>query len=72
MKCPKYIEESLRKRARFAELFNVHDSTISHFVLENDIDAEDYDILGGCESIVNPYDSQQRVYKAILAKEAQK
>ena len=69
MKCPKYIEEALRKRANCAMDFTTHDVTIAHFLERHRIEVEDYDIYGGCESYVNPFDSSKRIYEAILAKE---
>ena len=66
MKVPKYIAEALEKRANFAYKFNHYDYIITQFIIKNRINAEEYDYCGGCESIVNPSTSSERVYQAIL------
>lgn len=68
MKCPKYIKDALFKRARLAALFTIHDMTIYEFLEKHDIEVESYDILGGCEAYVNPFDSAKRILAAIEAK----
>lgn len=69
MRVPKYIEEALNKRAKLADKFNHYDLIISQFIDNNGVEVEEYDYHGGCESIVNPYNSSARVYKAILNKD---
>lgn len=69
MKCPKYIEDALFKRANCAARFMEHDWVIAQFLEKHDIEVEDYDIYGGCESYCNPDASSRRIYEAILAKE---
>ena len=69
MKCPKYIEDALRKRADCATRFMEHDLTIARFLEKHNIDVHDYDIYGGCEAYGNPDASSNRIYEAILAKE---
>ena len=69
MECPKYIAEALRKRAYCALNFTSHDVTIARFLEKHGIEVEDYDIYGGCEAYVNPIESSNRIYEAILAKE---
>ena len=68
MKCPKYIEEALRRRANHAAKFTSLDVMIMEFLEKNDIIVEEYDICGGCESYVNPHDSSRRILEAIKAK----
>jgi hypothetical protein len=68
MKCPKYIQEALVRRAACAERFTDYDITIRRWLEKHDIIVEDFDICGGCESYVNPYASSGRIYKAILEK----
>lgn len=69
MRCPKYIRDSLIKRAKCAMEFTAQDCIIRKFLERNNIKVEDYDISGGCESYVNPVDSSNRILEAILAKE---
>lgn len=68
MKCPKYIEKALLRRANHAAAFSTLDVEIMEFLEKNDIEVEEYDICGGCESYVNPYDSSRRILEAIKAK----
>lgn len=69
MKCPKYIKKALDKRAKAAEVFIKQDGIIYDYLEKHKIDVMDYDILTGCESLVNPHSSSQRIYAAILKKE---
>ena len=68
MDCPKYIKEALRKRAECADKFTDYDLLIAKYLEKHQIDVENFDIHGGCESYVNPWDSSQRIYEAILEK----
>lgn len=65
MKCPKYIKDLCYKRAKAASKFIDYDYKIYEWLEEHDVQVEDFDILTGCESIVNPYASSERIIKAI-------
>lgn len=65
MKMPKYIENAIDQRANHAERFNHYDYIISQWVDKNGVDAENFDIYGGVESIVNPWASAIRLKEAI-------
>lgn len=65
MKCPKYIKDLCYKRAIVAAKFTSYDYKIYQWLEEHNIQVEDYDILTGCESIVNPFLSSERIIKAI-------
>ena len=67
MRCPNYIRKALIKRAKCAATFTDLDLEISEWLEKNDLLnlIEDYDIHGGCESYVNPYDSSFRILKVI-------
>ena len=71
MEIPKYIDVALRRRTKAAVSFNTNDYIISQWIdkngLQDDVDLADYH--GGCESIVNPYDAEMRIRKAIKVKE---
>ena len=69
MNCPKYIIKALNTRAKCAFKFTECDLIIAKFLDKHNIPVEDYDIHGGCESYVNPYNSSRRIYDAILEKE---
>ena len=69
MKCPKYISQALDQRAKLASRFMELDYMIAEFLDRNDVFVEDYDIRGGCESYVNPFDSSRRILEAIENKE---
>ena len=49
--------------------FSIQDEVIRKFLERNNIEVEEFDISGGCESYVNPVDSSNRILEAILAKE---
>lgn len=65
MKCPKYIKDLCYKRAKAASKFMDYDFEIYNWLEDHNIQVEDYDINTGCESIVNPYSSSDRIIKAI-------
>ena len=65
MKCPKYMSELCIKRAKAAEKFCAYDWEIAEFLDKHHIYVEDYDIHTGCESIVNPRASSNRIIEAI-------
>ena len=68
MDVPVYIKQALARRARAANMFMKYDLIISKWCSKNDIDTEPYDTYGGVESIVHPYESQQRILNAIKNK----
>lgn len=68
MKIPKYIDEMLERRAKVAETYNALDFEISTWLTKNDIEAEDYDVHGGVEGLVNPRASIARIRQCILEK----
>lgn len=67
MKCPEYIKEALRQRARCARRFLELDCMIVEWLEKNNlVDAvEDYDIATGCESYCNPEESSKRIIEVI-------
>lgn len=65
MKCPQYIKDMLMRRARYAEEFTAIDFALGEWLDKHGIEVEEYDIRGGCESYVNPYDSSRRIIEAI-------
>lgn len=67
MKCPKYIRDALKQRARCASRFQELDYIIREWLDKNNLyDAvENYDISGGCESYVNPDASSARILEVI-------
>lgn len=62
---PFEIEQALLKRAEAALEFTVADCAIVKFLDEHNIKVEEYDILMGCESLINPTDSANRIWHAI-------
>lgn len=65
MKCPNYIRDLCYKRAKAASRFIDYDYKIYEWLEDHNVQVEDFDILTGCESIVNPYASSDRIIKAI-------
>lgn len=65
MKCPKYIEDALNKREKAAYMFNHYDWMVSNWCDKHNVPLETYDCYGGCESLVNPSHSTERVLEAI-------
>ena len=65
MKCPNYIRDLCYKRAKAASRFMDYDYKIAEWLEEHNVQVEGYDIHTGCESIVNPYSSSDRIIKAI-------
>ena len=65
MKCPNYIRDLCYKRAKAASKFIDYDYKIYEWLEDHNVQVEDFDILTGCESIVNPYASSDRIIKAI-------
>ena len=65
MKCPKYIKDLCYRRAKAASKFIDYDYKIYEWLEDHNVQVEDFDILTGCESIVNPYASSDSIIKAI-------
>ena len=67
MKCPKYIIALCKKRAEYVDKFLKCDCEIVEWLEKHNLlsEVEDYDILTGCESIVNPDASSQRIIEVI-------
>ena len=72
MKIPKYIDETLRKRANAAYKFVDYDCIVSDFVENNGIELDPTHYGLGCESLLNPDSSANAVREAILAHENNK
>ena len=66
MKIPKYIEEALRKRSKASVMLSKFDYIVTKFIEEHNIYVDEYDYNGGCEAIINPYESEERIKTAIL------
>ena len=67
MKCPEYVKNALLQRAKTAGKFIKCDTVVVEWLEKNNmVDVvEDYDILTGCEALVNPTDSAKRILEAI-------
>ena len=67
MKCPNYIRNALKQRAKCASRFQELDYIIREWLEKNGLydSVESYDICGGCESYVNPDSSSARVLEVI-------
>ena len=65
MKIPKYIDDALRMRTKYACLVSDRCSIIDEWLDKNGIECEYCDTHGGCEIYVNPYDSEQRIRECI-------
>lgn len=67
MKIPKYISEALRLRTYFAVRLMKYCYIVDEYLDKHGISdyLEDYDIRTGCEIYCNPYDSEERIRKAI-------
>lgn len=65
MKIPKYIQVLIDQRERYAIKYVETDYQLSEWLDKHNIMVMDYDIYGGCESIVNPTDSANRIKEAI-------
>ena len=65
MKCPKYIDEALNKRTRYAYKLDNAMQLVDHWLDKNNIECENYDTHTGYEIYVNPFSSEQRIREAI-------
>lgn len=65
MKCPKYIDEALNKRTKYACKLDAAINVVDEWLDKHNIECEFEDTHGGCEIYVNPFSSEQRIRKAI-------
>lgn len=65
MKCPKYIDKLIDRRARLARELLMTDYTLSEWIDKNGIEVEPEDYFGGCEVYCNPDDCAERIRQAI-------
>lgn len=65
MKCPKYIDEALNKRTKYACKLDDAMQVVDKWLDENNIECENYDTHTGYEIYVNPFSSEQRIREAI-------
>lgn len=65
MKCPKYIDKIIDRRARLAVELNDADCRLAEWLEKNMVEVDDYDVYGGCEMYMNPYNSAERIREAI-------
>lgn len=65
MKCPKYIEDALNKRAKAAIQFNKYDSLVSRWINKNNIYVESENTFGGVDAIMHPEESKKVILEAI-------
>lgn len=65
MKIPKYIDEALKKRTRYAYKLDDAMQLVDKWLDDNNIECENYDTHTGYEIYVNPFSSEQRIREAI-------
>lgn len=68
MQIPKYIEKLIDKRAELSVFLNHADHKLGDWLERNCVKVEEYDIYGGCEMYVNPWNSADRIKQAIKDK----
>lgn len=69
MKVLKYVEDIILSRCKAAERYIVYCDELAKFLRKHDIEIMDYDDTSGCESLINPRDSANRILEAIREKE---
>ena len=69
MKIPKYVEELIMKRAKYASYLMDVSYELDKWLDKNEIECESYDTHTGVEIYCNPASSARRIRDAILAKE---
>lgn len=69
MRIPKYINKYLDRRAMHAAKFFDYGYEVDQWLKKNGIEIDSYDGCTGVESIVNPYESIERIREAIVNKE---
>lgn len=65
MKIPKYIDEALKKRTKYACKLADAMYIVDEWVDRHNIECEDYDTHTGVEIYASPHSSEQRVREAI-------
>lgn len=68
MEIPKYIDEALRLRTKYAELLADKMFIVDNWLDKNEIECEDCDTHSGVEIYCNPYPSEMRIRQAINQK----
>lgn len=65
MKIPKYIDEALKKRTKYACKLDDAMNVVDKWLDEHNIECESYDTHTGYEIYTNPFSSEQRIREAI-------
>lgn len=65
MRIPKYVDEALKRRTKYANLLSSACEVVDGFIGKHGIDVEDCDWMTGCEIYVNPQASEMRIRTAI-------
>lgn len=65
MKIPKYIDEALTKRTKYACKLDDAMNIVDDWLDKYNIECEDYDTHTGYEIYINPFLSEQRIREAI-------
>ena len=65
MNLPKYIDEALTKRTKYACKLNDAMNVVDDWLDKHNIECESYDTHTGCEIYINPFSSEQRIREAI-------
>lgn len=69
MKTPKYIDEALKKRTKYALMLAEQCRIVDNWLDNNDIECETCDTHTGYEIYMNPIDSEERIRECIENKE---
>lgn len=65
MKIPKYIDEALKKRTRYAYKLDDAIQLVDKWLDDYNIECDSCDTHAGCEIYLNPFSSEQRIREAI-------
>ena len=65
MKIPKYIDEALTKRTKYAYKLDDAMNVVDKWLDKHNIKCEDYDTHTGSEIYMDPFSSEQRIRQAI-------
>ena len=65
MKIPKYINEALKKRTKYACKLDDAMRVVDDWMDKHNIECESCDTHTGCEIYTNPFLSEQRIREAI-------
>ena len=68
MRIPKYIDELLKKRAKYAKKFIDCDIEIVEWLEKNNITVSNDDISTGCMSMCEPFTSIENIRECIRKK----